>query len=276
MRVGFLMALACAGCSAQTDGTKQTAEKSAEPPACTIQMASKPPVARTFDEIQSATDSVLCEGAASLSGQGKLAMNSVPLEIGAPIADVENAARRAGARVIDTYAGRAFVFEREFPPPPNSFSSLPRKETRRFWFNSENQKLVGFRVCENFESGHYANGPNAEYAAAVGAPNTIETVSEGPYATGLRMVWRNGTRLEVHGSPNTARLDVGKISPRFSWSDDATNTRLFRDLVKREDRRGREFKGLARIDIAQENCLTSNELEGVVVPLLNANVSPDG
>ena len=282
MKKVVLIAALCAGCGQQqsTPDNATAVESRASagpsrPPECTIAMTAKPPRPSSFQEIQSTPPAMICEGSANEKPiNSRLTMDGLDLNIGDPVAGVADAALRAGGKVAQTFAGRAYVFEQLVPRPAaeRSVTSEPEKRVRRYWINSENGKITGFRRCDQYENTDTAEIPGAEYVKFAGPPQSMETFSEGGFTIGLATKWRNGTQFRISGGPNIARLDVGKVPEAFTWSDRTANTKMMREMVRREDRMDRE---VARQSISFENCLSGDELQAIVVPLLEAGVSVD-
>lgn len=262
-----LLAVLCAGCGQQQSASNgaAVAESKADkvasgPPECTISMATKPPRPSSFQEIQSTPPATLCEGSASeRPTTPRLTMDGLALNIGDPVAGLADAARKSGGKVAQSFAGKAYVFEQSVPRPPaeRSITSDPEKRVRRYWINSENGKITGFRRCDQYENTDTAEIAGAEYARFAGPPQSMKTFSEGGFTIGLATKWKDGTQFRISGGPNISRLDVGKLPEAFSWSDRTANTRMMREMVRREDRMDRE---VARQSISFENCLSGDEL----------------
>lgn len=245
------------------------------PPKCTMAMAMKPPRPSSFQEIQSTPPATLCEGSSNEKPTTtRLTMDGLALNIGDPVAGIADAALRSGGKVAQTFAGKAYVFEQLVPRPPaeRSVTSEPEKRVRRYWINSENGKITGFRRCDQYENTDSAEIPGGQYANFAGPPASMKTFAEGGFTIGLATKWPNGTQFRISGGPNIARLDVGEIPEGFSWTDRTGNTKMMREIVRREDRMDRE---VARQSISFENCLSGDELQAIIVPLLEAGVSVD-
>ncbi|WP_144400838.1 hypothetical protein [Novosphingobium sp. MBES04] len=282
MKKVILLAALCASCEQQQPASNDAAVIDAKvtqvpsgPPKCTMAMAAKPPRPSGFKEIQSMPPATLCEGSSNEKPDSPhLTMDGLDLNIGDPVAGIADTVLRSGGKVAQTFAGKAYVFEQLVPPPPaeRSVTSDPEKRVRRYWINSENGKITGFRRCDQYQNTDTAEIPGGQYASFAGPPESMKTFAEGGFTLGLVTKWANGSEFRISGGPNIARLDVGKIPEAFSWSDRTVNTKMMREMIRREDRMDRE---VARQSISFENCLSSDELQAIIVPLLEDGVSVD-
>lgn len=278
----LLLVVLCAGCGHQqptpNDSGATDVEASARPsgpPECTIALAAKPPRPSSFQEIQSTPPATLCEGSANEKPIAtRLIMDGLSLNIGDSATSLDDAALRSGGKKEQTFAGNAYVFTELVPrkSAERSIISDPEKRVRRYWINSENGKVVGFRRCDQYENTDAAEFPGADYAKYAGPPRSMKTFAEGGFTIGLLTEWQNGAKFRISGGPNIARLDVGMIPAAFLWSSRTSNTKMMREMVRREDRMDRE---VARQSISFENCLSGDELQSIIVPLLEAGVSVD-
>lgn len=248
-------------------------------PSCTLDLASWPIRTKIVSELEQIGTGTLCEGAAARQTADKpLTLDGMTLTIGSSVNTIFAAGRNSGGKIVNTYAGQAIVFDETFDldvKENQPWASKRGKETRRYWLNSKNGKLVGFRACIAFGEGGYRNQLNQEFSRAFGPPDSIRTLAKISWAPEIRIKWRNGATFRTSNEPNTARLDYGQISDSFAWTDTENNISLYRDLVRREDKLGREEFWIAQMNISQENCFVDDELKKVIQPLLSASISPD-
>lgn len=271
---------ALAGCNASdTPSTGDLASQDEAHPSCTTDLAAWPIRVKIVGELEKIGTGTLCEGARESAAENQpLHLDGMTLSLGTPIDAIYSSARNAGGTIANTFAGKAVVFEDAYDLDARRdqpWASQKATETRRYWLNEDDGKLIGFRACITYGEGGYRNQLNEALADAFGPPQYIKTVAKISWAPELRMEWKNGATFRTSNDPNTARADFGEIPTSFNWNDAESNISLYRDLVKREDAFGREDFWIAQMKVAQENCFIDGELKDVVQPLLEAGISPD-